>query len=391
MDVDVLGWSRRRTAGKRASVYDERAGAMRIALIGTRGVPATYGGFETAVEEVGSRLVEYGHEVVVYCRNRGQRLTHYKGMSLVNLPALRRRSLETLSHTAVSVAHVVAWRADCAIVFNSANAPFLPLLQLARIPTAVHVDGLEHRRGKWSGFGRRYYLFAERFAALHADHLIADAEAIGDYLVATYGRKSRFIPYGAPIVQAEPHVLTKLGLTARAYHLVVARFEPENHVDLIVRGFRESSARNPLVVVGGTPYPSGYAAEVQQIAASDTRIECLGPVWDQDILDQLYANSLTYLHGHSVGGTNPSLLRAMGAGAAVIAYDVNFNREVAGSHARFFRDLADVARETEAAERDPAEAARRGLKLQCRAAKNYRWDDVARAYEELAVDLAVRR
>jgi len=150
---------------------------MKIAMIGTRGVPARYGGFETAVEEVGRRLAERGHEVVVYCRG-DDRSPEYLGMRRVRLPALRSRTAETLSHTALSVLHLLRRRADVALVFNAANAPLLPMVRMARIPVAVHVDGLEWQRGKWGRWGRRYYLMGERCAVRWADELIADAGGV---------------------------------------------------------------------------------------------------------------------------------------------------------------------------------------------------------------------
>jgi glycosyltransferase involved in cell wall biosynthesis len=365
---------------------------MRIALIGTRGVPARYGGFETAAEEIGRRLVARGHDVVVYCRNPGQSQTEHLGMQLVNLPAVRHRAAETLSHTALSVAHAVA-RAhpDVAFVFNAANAPLIPALHAARIPVAVHVDGLEWRRAKWGRRASQYYRWAEARSARSADAVIADAHGIADHLRAAHGVQAHFIAYGAPIVNPPPDRLDELGLTAGAYHLVVARFEPENHVREIVSGFVACSARLPLVVVGDAPYADAYRQQVRGAAEGDARVQFLGSVWDSDLLDVLYAHALTYLHGHSVGGTNPSLLRAMGAGAPVVAYDVVFNREVAGPAGVWFRTPDEVGRAAEAAEADPAGARARGQAGQADVAIRYRWSDVADAYEQLATDLVSRR
>lgn len=353
-------------------------------MLGTRGVPAAYGGFETAVEEIGSRLVDLGHEVLVYCRNPGQTRATYKGMKLVNLPALRRRSLETLSHTGLSAVHALFDRPDCAIVFNSANAPFVPLLQAGRVPVAVHVDGLEYLRGKWSGYGKRYYLAAERFVAVHADAVIADARAIGEIFFKKYGRSATFIPYGAPLVERSHNGVESLQLQSRKYHLVVARFEPENNVDMILDGYSQSAAALPLVVVGGAPYSTAYGDQVARAASSDARIRLIGRVWDQALLDQLYANCRSYLHGHSVGGTNPSLLRAMGAGSPVTAFDVVFNREVTAGFARYFGSPAEVASCIELDEASVEDALDRGNRGRDHVARTYQWDEVARRYEGLA-------
>ncbi len=299
---------------------------MRIAMIGTRGVPARYGGFETAVDEIGRRLVERGHEVVVYCRGE-DRSPEYSGMRRVVLPALRSRTAETLSHTGLSVLHQVRDRADV---------------------------------------------------------LVADAVGIQDYYRRRYGAPARFLPYGAPLLEAPAlHRLPELGLAAGGYHLVVARFEPENHVDVVLRGYLSGSSELPLVVVGSAPYAGEHVLELQRLGASDPRVRMLGAVFDQELLDALYAGAASYLHGHSVGGTNPSLLRALGAGAPVTAVDVDFNREVAGDNALFFSDDADVAAALKIVEGDLGAARQRGADGRRDAGLRYRWDDVAAGYEDM--------
>ena len=368
---------------------------LSIAMIGTRGVPAAYGGFETAVEEIGARLADRGHRVTVYCRStNGEQLDEWRGMRLVHAPALRVKQAETLSHSALSVAHLArdrAHRPEVAFVFNAANAPFVPILRSLHVPVAVHVDGLEWKREKWKGAGRRYYLWAERFAVRHADSLIADARGIAEYYRSTFDVDTQLLTYGAPIIDNPTQKrIGELGLGARGYHLVVARFEPENHVDLIVEGYTRSDATLPLVVVGSAPYAADHTARIRSVAAGDSRIRLVGAVYDAELLTELYANAVSYLHGHSVGGTNPSLLRAMGAGASVIAWDVSFNREVAGEVATYF-DSADAASDRiDEAETSPGVTFARGVRLRERARRLYNWEDVADGYEELAHRLAAR-
>lgn len=379
---------------------------MRIAMVGTRGVPARYGGFETAVEEVGRRLAERGHDVTVYCRpvevgvddglQGGETATtssRHLGMDRIELPALRRRSLETLSHSFLSAVDTRRRpRFDVVFLFNAANAPFIPLLRMRRTPVAVHVDGLESRRAKWGRLGRRYYRFVEALAVRWADALIADAEAIARYYEDEFAASSDTIVYGAACIGSlGTDDLVALDLEPERFHLVVARFEPENHVDLIVRGYRRSGATWPLVVVGGAPYSQDYSAAIVAAAGGDPRIRLVGPVWDQGTLDQLYHHAASYVHGHSVGGTNPSLLRAMGAGTAVIAFDVIFAREVLGEHGVYFADEASLAAALELCEADVDAARRRGSAGRERVATMYRWDDVAAAYEDLAGRLVAGR
>ncbi|MFD5277255.1 DUF1972 domain-containing protein [Pseudarthrobacter sp. NPDC058362] len=364
---------------------------LRIAMIGTRGVPARYGGFETAIEEIGQRLCARGHRVTVYCRDLEREATQetYLGMDLVHLPALRKRSLETLSHTGLSVTHLIRHRVDAALLFNAANAPYLPLIRAAGIPVATHVDGLEWKRAKWGPAGRKYYQRAEAMAVKWSDALIADAIGIQNYYRRKFDVETVYLAYGAPILSTRASSrLAELDLESRRYHLVVARFEPENHLHLVVDGFARSGAKAPLVVVGSAPYSGEYTRVVHALA--DHRVRFVGGVWDQELLDQLYSNAMVYWHGHSVGGTNPSLLRAMGAGAPTNAFDVDFNREVLGDAGRYFSSPEDVAQLASEAENVRPELAARGL-LGQQMARRYDWDVVTDGYERLCLELAAAK
>ena len=363
---------------------------MHIAILGTRGVPAQYGGFETAVEEVGARLVALGHEVTVYARNPDQTLSSFKGMRVVNLPAIHHRVTETLSHTALSSVHSITRdRPDVAVVMNSGNAPLIPILVRAGIPTVVHMDGLESRREKWRGLGARYYRWAEKKAVKWADQVIADSRAIRKTLDREYRCAAEFIPYGAEVIYPGADRLGKQDLVRRDYHLVVARFEPENHVVEAVQAYRISDESRPLMVVGSSPYSHWYTQRVEDAAKGDARIRLVGAIYDQELLNQLYANCRTYIHGHSVGGTNPSLLRAMGAGAPVMAFDCVFNREVLADKGLFWssvQDLTDYFDEVANSEIGDdidgrlTQLSRMG---QERITRDYSWDAVARDYERV--------
>lgn len=368
------------------------ANPLTIAMVGTRGVPAAYGGFETAIEEVGRRLAARGHDVVVYTRGSERREKEYLGMRVVHLPAIPVKQIETLSHTGLSALHLMfRRRPDATFVFNAANSPFLPLLRLRRAPVGLHMDGLEWRRSKWGPRGKAYYRWAEQFGVRTADALIADAPGIADYYRHQFDVPTELIRYGAPILEELPdRSVAEMDLTSGGYHLVVARFEPENHVLEIVEGYHASDAALPLVVVGSAPYSAEYTQAIQRVADGDDRIRLVGGVYDQELLDALYANAVTYLHGHSVGGTNPSLLRAMGAGTAVIGFDVPFNREVTDGHGWFFADAADVAAHVSAAEADPELTSSRAKNVQEIARDRFRWDDVADEYEALARRLSER-
>jgi glycosyltransferase involved in cell wall biosynthesis len=365
---------------------------LHIAMVGTRGVPARYGGFETAIEEIGQRLVLRGHKVTVYCRDMGEgteKPAQHLGMDLVHLAAMRKRTLETLSHTGLSVAHMLRHRPDAAIVFNAANAPYLPAIRMAGIPVATHVDGLEWQRAKWGRAGRKYYQSVEKLAVIWSDSLIADAVGIQDYYRQKFDADTVYLAYGAPLLEkGHSDKLAQLGLEPQGYHLVVARFEPENNVHLIVEGFARSTAKLPLIVVGSAPYSDRYTQQVHELA--DARVRFVGGLWDQELLDQLYANAKVYWHGHSVGGTNPSLLRAAGSGTATNAFDVGFNREVLESSGRYFADPQDVARLAAEAELPSSDTLARGEQAR-QLARRYNWDQVTDGYEQLSRDLARSR
>ena len=364
---------------------------MKIAIMGTRGVPASYGGFETAVEEIGKRLAARGYEVTVYCRNPGQTLTEYEGMRLVNLPAIRHRMAETLSHTSLSAARAILKdKPDVALLLNAGNAPLIRPLQAAGVPVAIHLDGLESKREKWRGAGARYYRWAEKVAVKNGDAVIADAQSIADHVLATYGRTCAVIPYGAEVIDPGIDRLSEVGVIRRDYHLVVARLEPENHVLEAVHGYTLSEETRPLLVVGSAPYSRWYIDRVEELAAGNPSVRLLGSIYDTELLNQLYANARTYIHGHSVGGTNPSLLRAMGAGAPVLAYDCEFNREVTAHQAFFWKDaegLAVVLDEVAEGEVDD-ELALMSASGRERIREHYQWEAVADDYQALIHDLA---
>lgn len=362
---------------------------MKIAMLGTRGVPAAYGGFETAVEEIGSRLAAGGHEIVVYCRNGDPSITQHRGMQLVHLPAVPRRSVETLSHTALSVGHLLKEGADAAFVFNVANAPLLGPLKFRSIPCAINVDGIEWRRSKWGKAAKTFFKVGERVAVRSSAALISDAQGIADYYRIEHSRATHVIAYGAPQLRGlGADQLAKHRLDRRNYHLAVARFEPENNLHTIVEGYTRSSEARPLVIVGDAPYSDAYKQRLQELA-NNRDVRFLGRVDDQDELDQLYFNCSVYIHGHTVGGTNPSLLRALGAGAPTIVHRNEYNLEVAGPGTPAFStatQLAELFAST--ADHGDDEAVRQGLRDGV--AHRYNWDDIARSYESLALVMTQR-
>lgn len=368
---------------------------MRIALIGTRGVPANYGGFETFYEELGKRLAARGHEVTVYCRESyyPQKLESYLGMRLVYLPNLRKKSLDTLSHTFLSVLHAIREPFDVFMVCNAANSPTLLLPRLLGRRIAINTDGLEWKRGKWGRVARSYYKFSERLATWFAHRVIADSRGIQDYYQSTYQAATTFIPYGAyPCKSENPRLLERLGLEPGSYFLQITRFEPENNPLLSIQAFKRLATGKKLVLVGGVPYPSDYARRINEEAAGRDDILLPGPIYDRELLNELWCNCFAYLHGNEVGGTNPALLQTMASGCFTLAIDVPFSRDVLGDAGLFFaRDPEALAGQLRWALEHSEELAPFKERAVARVRSNYCWDRVTDAYEVLFAELVHRR
>lgn len=306
---------------------------IKIAILGSRGIPACYGGFETLVEELSLGLTASGEaEVLVYCRKPYFDLhpATYRGIRLVYLPAPRKKAIESLINSFLSALHVLSQNVDVIYFVDPANAPFCAMLRLCGKQVVVHTDGLGWKRAKWGPLARKYYKFVEWVCARTATALVTDNPAMVEYYRREYNADSCYAPYGAEQHSGENcAVLGELGLSPKRYLLVVARLERDNNVDLIVREYTRSRVTEPLVIVGDAPYDPDYLSLL--CGLSDQRVRFIGRINDQASLNSLYRWAYVYIHGHEVGGTNPSLLRAMHAGTAPLIMDVDFNRSVTGS------------------------------------------------------------
>ncbi len=358
---------------------------MKVAIIGTRGVPANYGGFETLAEELGRRLASRGHEVTVYGR-RGfvdPTLGRYRGMRLIVLPSLRSKHLETVSHTFVAAMHASRQGFDAVLMCNAANAPFVRILQMAGTPVALNVDGLERKRRKWGVAGRTYYRICERLAARLPNALVTDAEVIRRYYRRAYRASSEMIVYGGDL---EPPTgtatLDSLGLVPGEYVLYVSRFEPENNPDRVVRAYTQVDGARRLVMVGGAPYARGLMRRVREDA--DERVLLPGPVYGEGYRELIF-NCRVYIHATEVGGTHPALVEAMGAGRPVLYYDTPENREVAGGAGQPFRFDDGSALDKALVEvlDDNERLIEMGRRSMQRVEERYLWSDVTDAYERL--------
>lgn len=359
----------------------------RILIIGSRGIPAAYSGYETMIEALAPRLAERGWPVTVYCRSHyvDRRLRAHRGVDLVVLPTLRTKYGDTPVHTLLSCLHAVlgARGARAALVVNGANAIFLPLLWPRRLRTALHVDGIEKRRTKWGWPGRLVYSVSERLACVLPGTTVSDAEVIADHYRELYGRETTMIRYGVeprPIV-SHP-VLEELGLESRRYFLYVSRFEPENNPHRVVAAYARTGGDLPLVMVGDAPYASAFIAKMKRSA--DPRVRFPGAVYG-DRYRGLLSSALATVHATEVGGTHPALVEAMGYGNCVLVNDEPANRETAGEAAIYFevRDQASLTAAFEKAAGDSARARLLGERAARRAASDFNWERITDQYEEL--------
>lgn len=362
---------------------------MRIALIGTRGVPANYGGFETCVEELGKRLVERGHEVTVYCRNSyyNQKPPTYLGMRLKYLPNLKRKSLDTLSHTFLSILDAVRQPFDVLMVFNAANSPTLFLPRLLGKKIAINTDGLEWKRGKWGPVARNFYKFSEWLSTKLAHRIVADSIGIQDYYREQYDVDSTYIAYGAHLNHSsKPELLDTLGLTPGGYFLQITRFEPENNPLLTIEAYKRLQTDKKLVLVGGVPYESEYSKQIKSYATANVLLP--GSIYDKELLNELWCNCYAYVHGNEVGGTNPALLQTMSSGCFTIAIDVSFSRDVLQCGGIFFEKTPeDLSTKMQWALEHADELDEYRQHALKRIQNQYTWEKVTDGYELLFKEL----
>ncbi len=350
---------------------------MRIALLGTRGIPARYGGFETFAEELTKRLVERGHAVAVYCREEDPP-SPFLGIERRYLPTIRHKYFDTLAHTGLSTLHLLLNRADVVLYCNGANAIYTWLPRLFGMPVALNVDGLERKRKKWNRLAKSWYRFSEWLSTFCPTRIVTDAAEIERYYQVSYGAASTFIPYGAELgrVPWEP----MLNLTPNRYFLYVTRFEPENNPLLVREAFERVSTELKLALVGDAPYAPDYIARVR--ATKNPRVVLPGAIYGEGY-KILQSHCYAYVHATEVGGTHPALIEAMGRGALILYLETPENTEVAGGVGMPFQvsNLHTVM--AEALALSPEERARRQHLAVARVRERYSWDVVTTQYENL--------
>jgi glycosyltransferase involved in cell wall biosynthesis len=363
-------------------------------MIGTRGIPAAYSGFETAVEHLSRRFAARGHQVTVYCRpHMTERRTTHAGARLVHLPTIRSKHLDTLAHTLVSTAHLIAReRPDVAIYFIAGNAPAVPLARMGGVPAILQIDGLDSERAKWSGPARAYLRLAERIAPAAATVAVTDSQTVADAYERRHGRRIAAIPYGAELPDpGDAGWCDRLGLEPGRFVLFVGRLVPENNAHLLVEAKDQLGTDWPLVVVGDAPYAEEYIAGLKAAAGPGVRFP--GYVFGEGYRELVHRCGVMCVPTE-VGGTHPVIVESMAAGAALLVSDHGPNLEVVGDTAASFplgggaEALAEALGELLG---NPERRRDLGARAAERARERYSWDACADAYLRLCEAVLARR
>jgi glycosyltransferase involved in cell wall biosynthesis len=360
---------------------------LRIALLGTRGIPANYGGFETCLEEIAPRMAALGHEVTVYCRTPQIDWPEptYRGVRLAKLPTVRNKYLDTICHSTLAALHAVVTRYDIVLVFGVGNSPVCALLRLGRLPVIINVDGLDWRRDKWPLPAKLALKAAARLAVLTAHRTITDSRNVQRYYQRRFGARLDFVPYGAKPLPAQRNgALSSLDLEPRGYFLYVGRLEPENRVHELVEAVNAVETPFRTVVVGDAPYADDYKARL--FAEANGSVSFPGGIYG-DGYWELNNNAYAYIFPVGSSGTHPALIEAMACGNCVLARDTPDNRSVGGDTVRYYRSVTELSRLIAWASENPEDVRRLGALAAERAQRLFNWDRVTADYLRLAEEL----
>ncbi|HEY0667947.1 MAG TPA: DUF1972 domain-containing protein [Sphingobacteriaceae bacterium] len=357
---------------------------MKLSIIGTRGYPYVYGGFETFTKELSERLVKQHIEVHIYCQKDlfNERPKQVNGIYLHYIPTVKQKSLNQLLHSFLSIIHASFSKTDVILVLNLAAGPMGWIPKITGKKTMINVDGLEWLRPKWKGIGAKYFYFGAWAATKVYDKIITDAEAMKQVYLEEFNAPSSVIAYGAPAYKkADAALIQAFGLNKEEYYLIVGRLIPDNNADLIIKGFLASSSSKKLVVVGDVPYKDHYAQNLKKLA--NDKLIFTGYVRDQNVLMSLYQHCFVYLHGHQFGGTNPAMLKAMSNQCAILALDTPFNQEMLnnGEFGMFFQhSSAALAEKMQKIESDHDQLTRLRAHVQNGLNQKYNWDAITNQY-----------
>lgn len=364
---------------------------MRIAIIGSRGYPYVYSGYETFVKELVERLVKQNIEVVVYCHKNlfDAYPDEINGVRLKYFSTVESKVLSQLVHSLQAILHACFQKYDVILVVNSANGPFGLLTKIFRKKTAINVDGLEWLRPKWKGLGAKYFYLASRLSTKLYDRVITDSFEMQKVYLNEFNSNSTVIAYGANIrYSTDPSIISKWNLSSREYYLIVGRLIPDNNADIIVNEFIRSGSRKKLVIVGDVPYKDMYAEKIKSVI--DERVVFTGYVTNQNELAELYHNCYLYVHGHQYGGTNPTMLKALAYGCGILALDTVFNKEMLedDNYGIFFTKAPNnLARVIDKIENNDSLLPSFRDKARERITNNYTWEKICSQYINLFNEL----
>jgi glycosyltransferase involved in cell wall biosynthesis len=366
---------------------------MKIAIMGIRGIPANYGGYETFIEEMAPRLADRGHDVTVYGRSHFIQYPqeYYKNVRIKLLPTIGHKYFDTVFHTLMCVLYSFFSHYDVVFMCNSANAIMSFIPRLYGKPTVLNVDGLEWKRKKWNWAGKAFYRISEFLATFLPNAIVSDARDVQRYYLKKFGKESHYIPYGAPAKPLESQdILKKYGLKPRDYILYVSRMEPENNAHRVVSAFEKVKTRKKLVMVGDAPYSPEYIRNVRK--TTDPRIIFTGYIFGQGYRE-MQSHAYFYIQATEVGGTHPALLEGMGYGNCILANQVPEHEEVLADTGVYFslRNDSDLTVKMQALCDSPALVAAYRRRVQERVHGRYTWDGVTADYERLFKSLLARR
>lgn len=363
---------------------------LNIAIMGIRGIPANYGGFETLAEELAPRLVERGHKVTVYGRSNviDYQEEYYKGVRIKILPTVSHKYFDTVVHTFLCVLNTWFEDYDVVLICNASNGILTFVPRLTGKKVVVNVDGIERMRKKWNWLGKLWYLFGEIFSVSFPNEIISDAKVIQDYYRERYRKESTLIPYGAPkATETSTNVLEKFALSPKEYVLYVSRLEPENNAHTVIKAFERVSTDKKLVVVGDAPYAQEYIRSLKE--TEDPRILFTGYVFGRGYRE-FQSHAYCYIHATEVGGTHPALVEAMGFGNCIIANGTPENIEVVGENGLIYKrnDVEDLARKIQSVIDHPELVEAYGEKARKNADEFYNWNTITSQYENLFIKMA---
>lgn len=359
----------------------------KLAIIGTVGLPAKYGGFETLAEQLVNHL-GHKYEMTVYCAGKqypkAERMQKFKQANLHYLP-LKANGVQSIPYDTLSILHACK-TADVLLVLGVSGAWILPLIRLfTKKKIIISIDGIEWKRAKWNILAKWYLYWSEKIAIKYSHIDISDNESIQDYTAFRYGSLSRVVEYGTDhVLEISPSEedLTKYSFLRYPYAFKVCRIEPENNVHVVLEAFSQLE-QYPLVIVGNWEN-SSYGQSLRAKYGSYENIHLLDPIYDQRGLDLLRSNALIYIHGHSAGGTNPSLVEAMRLGLPIIAFNVSYNRTTTEQKALYFNDVDSLKNQVKGIKY--AQVKTLGTKLKEIALRRYSWEIIARKYDQMIID-----